>query len=216
MTAPRERVANWRAILLEAVFVVLGVVLALAANEWRESASNRREATTALRSVREELGANRATVLESATYHIAISDSLFGRMRRPPADAEVPDARLFSRGFIHPARVLHTAWDAATATEAIRHMRHRDVLTIARIYALQENYAKQGEIVGTIIYNNLFEQGTGGIVRNYRNLASIVSTFWYRECELLLSYDSAMARLGEAGTAAAAPAPQRCSMANRR
>ena len=39
---------NWKAIFLEAFFVVLGVVLAFAANGYRESQNNERRAETAM------------------------------------------------------------------------------------------------------------------------------------------------------------------------
>jgi hypothetical protein len=60
---------DWRPILLEAAFVVLGVVLALGANEWRKSYVDRRNAEAALASIREELQANRTVVGESFDYH---------------------------------------------------------------------------------------------------------------------------------------------------
>ncbi|HEX8691960.1 MAG TPA: hypothetical protein VF746_06055 [Longimicrobium sp.] len=212
MTSPRRLALDWRPILLEAFFVVLGVVLALAANEWRQGAVNRREAATALAGVREELAANRRAVLESAEYHLRLGDTLTALVRsaRPggPPGA-VPDPRLFDRGFVHPAQLLSTAWDAASATDVVRHMDYGDVLTIARIYEEQRDYARQSEVVGGLIYTGLLNQGFGGMLRNYPNLNTIIGTFWYRECQLLRRYDEVLARLD--GPPADAPRlPERC------
>jgi type II secretory pathway pseudopilin PulG len=55
--------------IFQAALVVFGVVLAFAANEWREAAADRRRAGEALTSIREELAANRDAAAASAAYH---------------------------------------------------------------------------------------------------------------------------------------------------
>jgi hypothetical protein len=213
----RRRAIDWRPILLEAFFVVLGVALALAANEWRQGQVDRRRADRALESIREELQTNRQAVLGSAQYHMQLMDTLIAIRRQTPAvgDAPAPDVRMFSRGFVNPASLLSTAWETAVATDAIRHMSHDDVLVLARMYEQQRGYARQGEQVGTLIYGEIFARGTAGVTRNYANLTSIISTFWFRECELLLAYDRALAKLPGAGTSQPPEMPARCRRVGR-
>jgi hypothetical protein len=208
----RRRAIDWRPILLEAFFVVLGVALALAANEWRQGHVDRRRAGRALESIREELQTNRQAVLGSAQYHMQLMDTLIAIRRQAAAagDASAPDVRIFSRGFVDPASLLSTAWETAVATDAIRHMPHDDVLVLARMYEQQRGYARQGEQVGTLIYGEIFARGTSGVTRNYANLTSIISTFWFRECGLLLAYDRALANLPGAGPSEPAEMPARC------
>ena len=209
----RRRV-DWRSILLEAFFVVLGIVLALGANEWRQAQVDERNAERALASIREEMVANRTAIFRSAEYHIEISDSLFALARRPGAGpAALPDPGLFSRGFINPAPLLSTAWEAAGAVDAIRHMPYADVLILARMYERQTRYTTQSELGGGVIYNALFDRGFGGILRNHVNLGSIIGGFWYRECELLVAYDEA---LGKLGSTAGGGMPDRCQLVLRR
>jgi hypothetical protein len=211
-TRPRRLVVDWRPILLEAFFVVLGVVLALGANEWRQTQADRRSAATALESIREELAANRQSVLRSVQYHLQLSDTL-GVIRRQAAagndSASLPSVRVFSQGFVHPAQLLSTAWETAAATEAVRHMAHDDVLVLARMYDQQRRYATQAEQIGALIYGEIFARGTGGVIRNYANLNAIIGAFWYRECDLLLGYDRALAEL-RGGAAETREVPQRC------
>jgi hypothetical protein len=200
--SPRLRI-DWRPILLEAFFVVLGVVLALTANEWRQAIADHRSATTALESIREELDANRQSVLLSLKYHLQLSDTLRAILRQGVArgdSAAPPDIRVFSQGFVHPAQLLSTAWETAAATEAVRHMAHDDVLVLARIYDQQRRYATQSDQIGALIYGEIFARGTRGVVRNSINLASIIGAFWYRECELLLGYDQALTELRRSST----------------
>ena len=213
----QRRAVDWRSILLEAFFVVLGIVLALGANEWRQSQIDERNAEQALVSIRQEMEANRAAVIRSAEYHIGITDSLQALAQRagPGGGAPVPDVRLFSRGFINPAPVLSTAWEAAGAVDAVRHMPYGDVLVLAQMYERQARYTTQSELAGGVIYSALFDRGFQGILRNHPNLGSIIAGFWYRECELIVAYDAALAKLR--GTAETAPAamPERCRAAGR-
>jgi hypothetical protein len=214
---PRRRAIDWRPILLEAFFVVLGVAVALAANEWRQGQVDRRRAGRALESIRQELTTNRQAVLGSAQYHMQLMDTLLALRRQVPAasDAPAPDVRMFSRGFVNPASLLSTAWETAVATDAIRHMPHDDVLVLARMYEQQRGYARQGEQIGTLIYGEIFARGTSGVTRNYANLTSIISTFWFRECELLLAYDRVLAKLPRAVSPQAAELPARCRRVGR-
>lgn len=212
--APRSRrlVIDWRPILLEAFFVVLGIVLALAANEWRQAQADRRNAATALESIREELETNRQSVLRSLQYHLHLSDTL-GMIQRQVAargdSASLPSIRVFSQGFVHPAQLLSTAWETAAATEAVRHMAHDDVLVLARMYDQQRRYTTQSEQIGALIYGEIFARGTGGVIRNYANLNSIIGAFWFRECGLLLGYDRALSELRRS-TAESRDVPERC------
>lgn len=141
MAASATNRIAWTPILLQAFFVVLGVVLALGANEWREQASHARHADRALESIQEELKANREAVSASLDYHLHLTDTL--RYFIPRADGTPPaqqaDYRLFSRGYIGPATVLSTAWDVANTTNAVSYMDYDDVLLLSRTYASQES-----------------------------------------------------------------------------
>lgn len=215
MSAPGRLRIDLRPILLEAGFVVLGVVLAFAANEWRQAAANRRDARVAQNSVRSEMRANRGAVQQSLDYHIGLTDTLFTLVRASSADGTQrppPDMRVFSNGFIHPAQLLSTAWDAAGATDAVRHMEYGEVLALAHVYEEQRDYRRQADVVGGIIYTGMFERGMRGMLENYGNLANIISAFVYRECQLLASYDSVLARPLQGDSAVTLPPPpERCT-----
>jgi hypothetical protein len=215
MPFPKPKV-DWRSILLEAFFVVLGVVLALAANEWRRAHEDRQNAATAMASIREELHTHRLAVLQSVQYHAQLLDTLTSLSRRAQAGNPsssppmLPERRLFARGFFHPATLLHTARDAAAATDAVRHMSYADVLPLARIYAVQDQYRQQSEQVGQLLYGHLFSHGFGGVLQNYANLSTILAAFWYRECQLLHRYEDTLRQLDGSTEAEAVAVPERC------
>lgn len=209
--APRLR---WIPILLEAFFVVLGVVLALSANEWRERRNRTAHAQTALASIRQELAVNRDAVASALDYHLTLSDTLRRLARQgPPAEGPAVSGRLFSRGYVAPADLLETAWEAANATDAVSNLAYADVLALARVYAAQRNYQVQARQTGELIYGRLFEQGHAGMVRDVASLNTLVGTFWYQECGLLARYDDALAHFegGASTTPSAEARPPICA-----
>ena len=188
----RERTAELlRSAFFEAVFVVLGVVLALAANEWREARTHREQGRAALASIVEELRANRDGVAASLEYHRSRLDTL--RAHRP--DDWTPSIQLFARGFIFPAQVGRTAWTSASETGTLSHMPYADVLRISRAYAEQARYEDQARAAGQIVFASLYEGGHAAVLRNHRNLAGLIETFRYRETQLVATYDSVLAGL---------------------
>lgn len=183
-------------VLAESVLIVLSVLLALAADEWRESRRHRREAATAQREIVEELRTNRNAVREALRYHSTLVDTLAAHRD----SAWTPSPRLFSRGFVAPAQLSQTAWSSASETGTLTHMDYRTVLELSRVYAQQERYEVQARAIGQILYNELYQGGTGSVVRNHRNLASIIGAFRYRERELLEVYARTLAPLSMSDT----------------
>lgn len=181
-----------RSALFEATFVVLGVVLALAANEWRQSAARAERAERALAGIVDELRTNREAVESALGYHQGLTVTI----RELAAGSGTPDASTFSRGFVAPAPVYATAWQSAAATGVLEDLDFGVVLDLSRLYAHQERYEVQARGVSSIIYGELYRGGTRAVVANYRNLASLIRSFAYRERELLDLYDRTLAELG--------------------
>ena len=76
MQATHQRSINWRTLLLEAFFIVLGVMLALGANDLREQRNNVRDAATALESIRDELAAWQTANVTGTISYMAYDDVL--------------------------------------------------------------------------------------------------------------------------------------------
>lgn len=178
-------------ILLEAGFVVLGVFLALVANEWRSDVNARERAAHARAGVIEEIRMNRAAVQEMVDYHARLIDTL----RALPADGPAPSPRVFNRGFANAATLRSTAWDAANATDAVSHMAFADVLAFSELYAEQVQYERVAREVGGIIFGEIFERGTFGVAQKYRSLSDINGSLLYMESGLVTAYDSVLARV---------------------
>ena len=175
--------------LFEAAFVVLGVVLALAANEWREGRNERQRAAIASNAIAAELRSNRGAVAAAHAYHSALIDSL--QVNGSPTWQ--PSPRLFSRGFVAPAQLSSTAWQSAAATGAVEHMPYEAVLKLSQAYANQARYEHQAMNIGEVLYAELFRNGVQGVTSNYRNLGNLIGAFLYRERQLMAVYDSTLA-----------------------
>ena len=176
----------FKPIIIEVLFLVVGVALAFAANEYREYRAELKRSELALESVLEEVKQNRSAVEVSLNYHSSLMDTLnkviqgnYQRIARGQKKVDV-DIRLFGRGFISPARTLSTSWDAAKSVNAVSAMEYKDVLKVSRLYAKQDGYERQAQMVGSVIYRGMFEKGALVIVHNYEFLAVIICTFYWR------------------------------------
>jgi len=187
-----------RKAFFEAFFVVFGVVLALAANEWRQGAAAARRADEALAVIETELESNRALVRESLDYHQGQIQLLHERMKA--GEAVFP--RDFTRGFIHPALLESTAWEVAKETGATASMDYHRVLALSAVYGAQDRYRTQAETVGAMIYRKMLDGGIEAVTGSPKNLMSIIQTFAYRETGLLEEY---AAVLGSGPEGAGAP-----------
>jgi hypothetical protein len=127
-------------------------------------------------------------VASAAAYHSSLIDSL----RRIPLAAPPPDMRMFNRGFVAPAPVASGAWQTASETGVLEHIPHAVVLRLSRAYGPQARYERQAEIVGGLMYTELYRGGAGTIAANYRNLGYLLGAFLYRERQLLVLYDSTL------------------------
>ncbi len=180
-----------RSALFEAGFVVLGVVLALGANEWRQDRADQVHARNALAAITEELVSNRDAAAASQAYHDGLMQLTFGG--KPDGAPITP--RDFPRGYVNPATLFDTAWTAARETGAFTNLDYATVLRLSRMYAQQDRYELQSRSVAQLLYSKLLEQGHEGVLDNAQNLGSLIATFAYRERELVAHYDTLLADL---------------------
>lgn len=170
----------------EAAFVVFGVVLAFAANGWREARAVQAESVAALAAIHQEIQDNRNAVAEAVVAHEARLEAIGN-----PQDAEPIDMRAFQDGFIRPASTLSkAAWNSASETGALAHMEFETVRELGALYAYQDRYSQQVTSYSSLIYETLFEQGYQGIVSNKAGMISMISTLRYQEAALVETYDA--------------------------
>ena len=203
-----QKVDGWQ-IFLQSFFVVLGVVLALLANEWVEARERAKQVATARNSILTEIEDTAAATFDSYEYHAQVIEALAALARDSPE--AVPAPTLFPRGYVGSADLVQTAWDAANATDVVHELPFHEVLLLSRLYDHQQDYNFQGREAGALIYAKLFDQGHAGVLANYKNLLTVLRAFLYSECRLLGSYHQAYRDLDATSTDSLPELPEPCS-----
>jgi hypothetical protein len=116
----------WLQIGVETFFVVLGVLLALAVDEWRENRRDQAVVSLALQNLREEIRANRPEVQRALAHHR-------DQQRRLEETPGIGVA-------LKPALVRNNAWQAAQTSQAAAHMDFSSVAACSKLEELQGNY----------------------------------------------------------------------------
>lgn len=120
----------WLQIALETFFVITGVLLALALDEWRQGRRDQELVTQALRNIRTEMEENRTTVREAVSYHRDLIDRL---QKDPESVGAVP---------FRPAIIRNNAWEAAQSSQAAAKMDFGVIAAISEMEELQDHYQK--------------------------------------------------------------------------
>jgi len=174
-------------LLVELAGIVFAVIVALAADEWRDNRELRQRAETALDAVLAELRANRDELertrggLDESARQVeeAVGAVEAGRSPSLSVMLELPD---FS----------DAAWRITQVTDAAARLEFDWLTRVARVYAAQELYAEvRGEVVRTL--------GTLGAARGSPGLAQLRSQLGIMlqlHRQLIEDYDAVLAENG--------------------
>jgi hypothetical protein len=174
-------------LLLEMLGVVFAVVVALAADEWREDRDLTERAATARQAVLAELAANRDEVertresMDSAVARLgeAVRGIEAGESTPVDVDLELPD---FS----------DAAWRITQVTDAASRLDFAWLTRVARVYAAQDLYADvRGEVVRTMA--SLGSSGPDPGITRLRNQLGIMLQL---HRQLVDDYDAVLAEAG--------------------
>lgn len=141
---PAKRQFTWRQLAFEVFVVVLGVTLALGANELRQHFVDQREERVALRGIAGEMAYNCERLTQAQAYHervLAELDSVraanpdFVRSGATESLREMPSWRGYN-----PAFVTTAAYETAQAKGALALFPYEQALGLGRYYTLVEMY----------------------------------------------------------------------------
>lgn len=145
---------------VETFSVVLGIILALAANAWHDRRAHDAQAIEALESIRGEVAANRASLREALPYHRAMLDSLVALIARTHGPRVPGGQRAIANwSGIHPPRLLEDAWQTARSTDALQYLPYDVVLAASRTYAVQQRIAEVNRAFFGAVYTPEFASG---------------------------------------------------------
>lgn len=178
---------------VETISVVLGVVLALAANAWHDRRTHAAEAHEALTAIRNELAVNDSVLHTKLAYHRAMRDSLNALLVRTKT-REVPGGlraiKNWSGG--QPSQLLDDAWQTARSTQAIQYVPYRVVVPLSRTYGMQQRITDMNRAFFSTVYTPEF--ATGGVAA-LAAMDSYLSDLSSNEGHLVEQYDAELAQV---------------------
>ncbi len=124
-------------LVVEGAFVLIAVVLALAADEWRENRSNAELASRAEQSIFEEVRSNRQELLRQRGEQVAMLARVDSLVQQLDADRESVDSLSLNFDL---ALLSNAAWEAARMTQAVHFMPFDRVRELSDVYEIQDLY----------------------------------------------------------------------------
>jgi hypothetical protein len=151
-------------LFLEVALTVFGVLLGLAANEWRKAEAEEAKTQVALQTIRQELQNNLEEVDAEIPYHRRMRDSLMAARERLSTGAESSYQMLtqaMPEGFT-VAELQDNAWELANRTGALQNVDYALAAKLANVYGVQAGYASMTRSVGENFYvaENVRDPGT--------------------------------------------------------
>jgi len=196
--------SRWAFLVAEAFLIVFSVLLALALDEWRQGVAEQRRVARVLETIHEELARNRAQIEDRLPYHenmrkateqfvtdnIMAEENLLAFKRRPhPQDLGIQT----NRGLNIAGNLRRVGWELAINSGALEHMEFETMLTLSRVYALQEEEEEQKRALLeqlNLLYRSYYRTGDfGGELQSFSTtLVDVV----LQERALLAAYDRAL------------------------
>ena len=178
---------------LETFSVVLGIILALAANAWHDRRVHGADAGEAVRAIRNELATNDSMLRLKIPYHRAMQDSLTALLGRATT-RDVPGGLRAIKNWngTQPAQLLDDAWQTARSTQAIQYVPYDLVVGLSRTYAMQQRVGDVNRAFYNAIYTPQF--AIGGVTA-MAAMESYLADVSANEAQLIRQYDRELARV---------------------
>lgn len=145
---------------VETISVVLGVILALAANAWHDDRAHAADAQEAMTAIRNELAINDSVLHLKLVYHREMLDSLKALLARTKT-RDVPGGLRAIKNWsgLQPSQLLDDAWQTARATQAIQYVPYNVVVLLSRTYAMQQRITELNRAFFANVYTPEFAIG---------------------------------------------------------
>ncbi|MFW6083777.1 MAG: hypothetical protein ACODAA_01020 [Gemmatimonadota bacterium] len=141
---------------VEVFSIVLGVLLALGVNEWREARAEDELAERALAQIADEVDRSRQVVAERHPYHSAALDSLQSYAEDLDPQLGVDDVSRARLGFPRGGRfapLFSSAYEAARASGALAYVDYETLGLLSSIYEMQKTLTEQDDRVVELLFS---------------------------------------------------------------
>lgn len=196
---------NWRdrigTIAIEIFSVVFAVLLALAANDWRDSQVVETLIRRSVTSIAQEIKNNLMLVRQAHDHHKNVLNRIRevlsedGEISRTNAQAILEE--LYESGIVKPGAVVETAWSTAKISGAIQGIDYGIALSLSQVYAFQADYQMATNTTHSAM--NL-AQFLGAKSDDYLlGIYQGVTTHWWLEKRLINAYQEALEKIEQSG-----------------
>ncbi|MEJ2084903.1 MAG: hypothetical protein P8Y44_04395 [Acidobacteriota bacterium] len=174
-------------LLVEIFSIVLGVLLALAMNQWRESRSQRAQADTALANIVLEIRSNRELLAQ-------LHDNNAKALHEIGAAAEDESEQT---SFVPGLQLQDVAWNTLLTTGVSGFVDYQIILGLAETYSIQSVYKDLGrQIIEAELSSAAYSVAAGTTIdeqRKLREFSGFLELLVAIENQLLASYEEALA-----------------------
>jgi hypothetical protein len=208
--APIRRLSLSR-LAAEFVTVALGVLVGLAADQWKETRAHRQLAATALAGVRDEIAANAVEVEQRRAYHQRLRDSAnavmnrtvtrgpAGLVMRPGARLPTPPEMGFTNGFGTVMTLGSTAWQTILSTNVLSYLDYGTIHALTEAYEAQQHLRQQlrdlgGQLPLAVEAYFIGQNQVRAQLLSTLTLTDVIAA----EGDVLCAYDRLFARIGGA------------------
>jgi len=178
---PNNKMQMIRPALTEVLSIVIGVLLALAVNEWNENRIQTGKADEAIQNIVHEIDSNIKLMVivnknNKAVIKLLNNESLASSNEKN------------NQQFLPGLQIQDTAWKTLQSTGVSQHIKYSTLYTLSTVYSLQEIYKKLG-------YNLIQNVANHRILLSVKDksvLDSIDSKVFLTDMELIESVESAL------------------------
>ena len=133
----------------EAVLILIGLLGAFALDEWQDARARAERVEALVTAIRAELEANLRQHEEASAYNTEVADGIWDQAA---SGVEVVPPSTYPKGLLMGPRLTSAAWVTAQNDTALSDVPIEQMLTLARIYEMQQKYIDD---VNTLM-NNLY------------------------------------------------------------
>jgi len=177
-------------LLVEVFSIVLGVLLALAMNQWRESRSQRAQADTALANIVLEIRSNRELLAQ-------LHDNNAKALHEIGA---VSESESEPTSFVPGLQLQDVAWNTLLTTGVSGFVDYQIILGLAESYSIQSVYKDLGrQIIEAELSSAAYSVAAETTIdeqRKLREFSGFLELLVAIESQLLASYEEALALVG--------------------
>lgn len=176
-----------KALFVEVISIVIGVLLALGLSEWSEERKYQTQAKVALENIAIEIRSNHKLLTAIHDNNLATLQA----MHDGPESGEGDD-----RNYIPGLQLRKTAWDALLSTGLSNYISYDKILILSEMYAIQDVYKQTGtQLVEATMTASAYATVLAQDVDNsqfQKQFGTFFEMLSGIETQLLIEYDNAL------------------------